>query len=60
MSRTDGRMRADHRVRRFSTALATGAVVVSALGATAGSMWLLGAGAWLLISAVLLELVFRP
>ncbi|WP_188268751.1 MULTISPECIES: hypothetical protein [unclassified Streptomyces] len=60
MSRLAGRMRADRRVRRVSTVLALGAVAGSGLGAVAESIWLLGAGAWLLISAVLLELVYRP
>ncbi|MFB6843043.1 hypothetical protein [Streptomyces sp. NPDC056361] len=60
MSRCHGRMRADRRVRRRSVTLTFGAVVVSALGVVADAMWLLGGGAWLLIAAILLELVYRP
>ncbi|MET9347959.1 hypothetical protein [Streptomyces termitum] len=60
MSRPDGRMPADQRARRLSTALGAGALLAGTSGALTGSMWLLGAGAWLLIGAVLLELVYRP
>ncbi|MEK9522929.1 hypothetical protein ACIOMM_31655 [Streptomyces sp. NPDC087908] len=60
MSRPEGRLPSDHRVRRVSVALAGGALLTTALGLTLDSMWLLGAGAWLLIAAVLLELIYRP
>ncbi|MEU2658383.1 hypothetical protein ABZ615_24085 [Streptomyces sp. NPDC007325] len=60
MSRPAGRLPSDHRVRRRSIALAGGACLTSAFGLALGSMWLLGAGAWLLMAAVLLELVYRP
>jgi hypothetical protein len=60
MSRHDGRLSFDHRVRRCSVALFSGASLVSAFGLALGSMWLLGAGAWLLIAAFLLELIYRP
>ncbi|MFF6788196.1 hypothetical protein ACFY9C_03895 [Streptomyces filamentosus] len=60
MSRPEGRLPSDHRVRRFSVALAGGTLLTSALGLYLDSLWLLGAGAWLLIAAVLLELVHRP
>ncbi|MFJ6411140.1 hypothetical protein ACIQK9_37055 [Streptomyces hydrogenans] len=60
MTRSDGRMPADHTVRRRSLGLAAGAVLISALGATTDNLWLLGIGSWLLITAVLLELVYRP
>ncbi|MGW0607195.1 hypothetical protein [Streptomyces sp. NPDC002640] len=60
MSRHDGRLPFDHRVRRCSVALFAGASLASVLALALGSVWLLGAGAWLLIAAFLLELVYRP
>ncbi|MFB7368529.1 hypothetical protein ACFC0D_01575 [Streptomyces sp. NPDC056222] len=60
MSRSDGRLPVDRHVRRMSVALAAAAVLVSALGAVGESMWALGAGAWLLIAAILLDPVYRP
>ncbi|KOX22459.1 MULTISPECIES: hypothetical protein [unclassified Streptomyces] len=60
MNRYDGRTSADRRVRRISVALAAAVVPVGALGVIADSMWLLGVGAWLLIVAFLMELVYRP
>ncbi|MGJ7416606.1 hypothetical protein AB9128_12255 [Streptomyces cinereoruber] len=60
MSRSVGRMPADRSMRRRSAALALGAFVLCALGITTGSVWVLGVGAWFLIAAVLLELVYRP
>ncbi|MEV6311041.1 hypothetical protein AB0M10_20865 [Streptomyces sp. NPDC051840] len=60
MRRPDGRMPADRVMRRRSLILGGGAVLLGAPGAAIGSMWLLGAGAWLLIAAFLLELVYRP
>ncbi|MER5887898.1 hypothetical protein ABT160_29115 [Streptomyces sp. NPDC001941] len=60
MSRPVGRMAADHRVRRACVTLAVGAVALCAAGTADANIWLLGAGAWLLIAAVLLELVYRP
>ncbi|MEW1906583.1 MULTISPECIES: hypothetical protein [unclassified Streptomyces] len=60
MSKSVGRMSADRSMRRCSVALALGALLLGALGVTAGSVWVLGVGAWLLIAAVLLELVYRP
>ncbi|MFI6642935.1 hypothetical protein [Streptomyces sp. NPDC050504] len=60
MNRSDGRLPADRRVRRHVLALAVGSVLLCAIGATTDSMWLLGIGTWLLIAAVLLELVYRP
>jgi hypothetical protein len=47
-------------MRRRSVTLAVGAALVGALGVVFDSMWLLGTGAWLLIAAILLELVYRP
>lgn len=46
-------------MRRTSLSLAVAVVPVVALGAAYDSMWLLGIGAWLLIAAVLIELVYR-
>ncbi|MFE7615988.1 hypothetical protein [Streptomyces sp. NPDC057496] len=60
MSPSGGRTPADHQVRRLSVMLAVGAVLVSGCGVAADSMWLLGTGAWLLIAAILLDLVYRP
>ncbi|MFF2780703.1 hypothetical protein ACFVU3_38140 [Streptomyces sp. NPDC058052] len=60
MSRNDGRLPSDHRVRRYSVAFGGGALLASSLGLGLDALWLLGAGAWLLIAAVLLELVYRP
>ncbi|MER8039791.1 hypothetical protein ACWEP8_01760 [Streptomyces hydrogenans] len=60
MSRPEGRLPSDHRVRRRSVALFGGAFLASSLGLALDSLWLLGAGAWLLITAALLELVYRP
>ncbi|WP_157856490.1 MULTISPECIES: hypothetical protein [Streptomyces] len=60
MTRPDGRMPSDRSVRRHSIALVGGACLASPLGLALDSMWLLGAGAWQLIAAILLELVYRP
>ncbi|MER5737998.1 hypothetical protein ABT117_20275 [Streptomyces sp. NPDC002262] len=60
MSRPEGRLASDRRVRRRSVTLVGGAFLASSSGLALDSMWLLGAGAWLLIAAVLLELVYRP
>ncbi|MFE5833435.1 hypothetical protein ACFQ67_23100 [Streptomyces sp. NPDC056488] len=60
MSKSVGRMSADRSMRRRSVTLAFGALLLGALGVTAGNVWVLGVGAWLLIAAVLVELVYRP
>ncbi|MFE5973041.1 hypothetical protein ACFQ64_12885 [Streptomyces sp. NPDC056460] len=60
MSRTSARTPADSRVRRRSLSLAAAAVPVCVLGAAYEALLVLGAGAWLLIAAVLIELVYRP
>ncbi|WP_143204838.1 hypothetical protein [Streptomyces sp. CB02009] len=60
MSRTRARTSADSRVRRGSLSLAAAAVPVCVLGAAYEALPVLGAGAWLLIAAVLIELVYRP
>ncbi|MEU3431723.1 hypothetical protein [Streptomyces gardneri] len=60
MSRNSARTPADRRMRRMSLSLAATALPVSVLGVAYGSLWLLGVGAWLLIAAFLIELVYRP
>ncbi|MFD3998742.1 hypothetical protein [Streptomyces sp. NPDC058548] len=60
MSRNSARTPADSRVRRVSLSLAAAALPVCVLGVAYDSLWLLGGGAWLLIAAVLIELVYRP
>ncbi|MCB8902001.1 MULTISPECIES: hypothetical protein [unclassified Streptomyces] len=60
MSRNSARTPADSRMRRMSLSLAATALPVCALGVAYDTLWLLGAGAWLLIAAVLIELVYRP
>ncbi|MCX4986610.1 hypothetical protein [Streptomyces sp. NBC_00572] len=51
---------ADNRMRRMSLSLAVAALPVCVLGVLFDAMWILGTGAWLLIAAVLIELVYRP
>ncbi|GAA2931547.1 hypothetical protein G3I30_12615 [Actinospica acidiphila] len=40
--------------------LTSGSVALIAGGALADSMWLIGVGAWTLIAAGLLEMIYRP
>ncbi|MEU2989323.1 hypothetical protein ACPCAJ_07410 [Streptomyces griseoincarnatus] len=40
--------------------LTSGSVVLIAGGALADSTWLIGVGAWTLIAAGLLEMIYRP
>ncbi|MFJ5830675.1 hypothetical protein [Streptomyces sp. NPDC093089] len=47
-------------MRRLSRTLFVGASLTSAVGLALDSMWLLAAGAWQLIAAILLELLYRP
>ncbi|WP_160159714.1 hypothetical protein [Streptomyces sp. WAC05374] len=47
-------------MRRIIVALTMLAVALVAAGALAGWLWLVGIGAWLLITAFLLELIYRP
>lgn len=49
-----------HGMRRVIIALTTLALVLVAAGALAGWLWLVGIGAWMLITAFLLELIYRP
>ncbi|MFD0140901.1 MULTISPECIES: hypothetical protein [unclassified Streptomyces] len=60
MSRNFARTPTDSRMRRMSLSLAAAALAVSVLGVAYDALWLLGVGAWLLIAAVLIELVYRP
>ncbi|WP_063619362.1 hypothetical protein [Streptomyces exfoliatus] len=60
MSRNSTRTPADRRMRRMSLSLAAAGLPVCVLGVVYDAMWLLGVGAWLLIAAVLIELVYRP
>lgn len=47
-------------LRRIEYALALAAVVLAAAGALSGTLWLLGIGAWALIAAALIEMIYRP
>ncbi|MFB6833960.1 hypothetical protein [Streptomyces hydrogenans] len=60
MSRNSTRTPADRRMRRMSLSLAAAALPVCLLGGVFDAMWLLGVGAWLVIAAALIELVYRP
>ncbi|MER6625296.1 MULTISPECIES: hypothetical protein [unclassified Streptomyces] len=40
--------------------LTSGSVVLIAGGAFADWMWLIGIGAWMLVAAGLLEMIYRP
>ncbi|MER5962302.1 hypothetical protein [Streptomyces sp. NPDC002057] len=59
MSRTE-RISSDSSMRRLSLSLAAAALPVGFLGVAHSAVWVLGVGAWLLIAAVLIELVYRP
>ncbi|CAL9376650.1 hypothetical protein [Streptomyces sp. enrichment culture] len=56
MSRRD----LDSGMRRTVASLTVATAVLVPAGAFTGSLWLLAAGAWALIAAVLLEMVHRP
>ncbi|MGA4799715.1 hypothetical protein [Streptomyces lavendulocolor] len=47
-------------MRRLVIALTMLAVVLVVSGALAGWLWLTGIGVWVLITAFLLELIYRP
>lgn len=47
-------------VRRIECALFLGAVVAVTVGALIDTLWLLGIGAWALIGAGLIEMIYRP
>lgn len=58
-----GRMRGplfDSGVRRTIAALAVAAVVLVTAGFVLEMVWLFGIGAWFLITAGLLEMIYRP
>ncbi|MEU9776736.1 hypothetical protein [Streptomyces sp. NPDC047968] len=50
----------DPAVRRFGLLLLLAAVALVAVGALAGSRWLLGIGVWTLVGAGPVEVVYRP
>ncbi|MEV8588859.1 hypothetical protein [Streptomyces sp. NPDC051180] len=60
MDRNRSRTSADLRMRRVSLSLAAVALPVCLLGVVQDAVWVLGAGAWLLVAAILIELVYRP
>ena len=47
-------------IRSRVTGLMIGSVVLVTAGALADWWWLIGAGAWMLIAAGLLEMIYRP
>lgn len=61
MGRNHARTPAVLRVRRVSLSLAAAAApTVCVAGIVLDLVWVLGLGAWLLIAAILMELVYRP
>ncbi|MEU6170216.1 hypothetical protein [Streptomyces tanashiensis] len=60
MGRNSSRTPADIRMRRMSLSLAAAALPVCVLGVVQDVVWVLGLGAWLLVAAILIELVYRP
>ncbi|WP_369147868.1 hypothetical protein [Streptomyces sp. R44] len=60
MVRNSSRTPAEIRMRRISLSLAAAALPVCVLGVVQDVVWVLGAGAWLLVAAILIELVYRP
>ncbi|MEU6934348.1 hypothetical protein AB0A05_35010 [Streptomyces sp. NPDC046374] len=59
MGRNHARTPAGLRVLRESPSLAA-APAVCVAGVVLDLVWVLGLGAWLLIAAILMELVYRP
>ncbi|WP_179166814.1 hypothetical protein [Streptomyces sp. CB03238] len=51
---------ADQGIRRMVYALTGTAVILIAVGVPTRQMWLLGLGAWVLIGAFLVEMIYRP
>ncbi|WP_432080968.1 hypothetical protein [Streptomyces sp. WAC 04229] len=47
-------------MKRLFHALLAAAAAVFAVGLLTDALWLLGIGAWTLIAALLVELVYRP
>ncbi|MGW8762517.1 hypothetical protein ACWGN5_08465 [Streptomyces sp. NPDC055815] len=60
MGRNNSRTPAEIRMRRMSLSLAAAALPVCVLGVVQDVVWVLGVGAWLLVGAILIELVYRP
>ncbi|MFC9057947.1 hypothetical protein ACFTXB_07805 [Streptomyces sp. NPDC057074] len=50
----------DRGMKRLFHALLASAAAVFAVGLLTDALWLLGIGAWTLIAALLVELVYRP
>jgi hypothetical protein len=50
----------DSGIRRIIAALAVTAVVLVTAGFVLEQVWLFGIGAWFLITAGLLEMIYRP
>ncbi|MCC9156354.1 hypothetical protein LZP81_16095 [Streptomyces parvulus] len=50
----------DRGMKRLFYALLLAAAAVFAAGLLTDALWLLGIGAWTLIAALLVELVYRP
>ncbi|WP_328929294.1 hypothetical protein OG429_35160 [Streptomyces sp. NBC_00190] len=50
----------DRAVRRTMLALGAAGLALIAVGAILDALWLLGIGAWAVIGAMLIELVYRP
>ena len=52
--------RSDRGMKRLFHALLSAALVLIVVGFLAESLWLLGIGAWMLIGALLIEMIYRP
>ncbi|GHI85954.1 hypothetical protein Sxan_33180 [Streptomyces xanthophaeus] len=52
--------RPDRAVRRTVLALGAAGLTVIATGAILDALWLLGIGVWVVIAAMVIELVYRP
>ncbi|WP_167367951.1 hypothetical protein [Streptomyces agglomeratus] len=50
----------DRGMRRIVVGLALSAVALAVAGGLADWLWLMGIGAWALIAAFLIELIYRP
>ncbi|MFD3775399.1 hypothetical protein, partial [Streptomyces sp. NPDC058612] len=50
----------DRGIRRATLALGAAGVTVIAAGAVLEALWLLGIGVWAIITAMMIELVYRP
>ncbi|MEU6707836.1 hypothetical protein [Streptomyces wuyuanensis] len=50
----------DRGIRRTVRVLAVAGLILIAAGAFLGTMWLLGIGVWAMITAIGIELVYRP